>query len=74
MWSYEKRLQYPVNIKETNAKLASVIMAQFGGPNGFSPTFLYRFFAEKVMKIPFQIKKLVLYFPSSFSKKGRRNR
>lgn len=33
MWSYEKRLQYPVNIKETNAGLASAIMAQFGGPN-----------------------------------------
>ncbi len=33
MWSYEKRLQYPVNIKETDAKLATVIMAQLGGPN-----------------------------------------
>lgn len=26
MWSYEKRLQYPVNIKEPNAKIAQVIM------------------------------------------------
>ena len=34
MWSYEKRLQYPVNIKETNPKLAMVIMSQFGGPDG----------------------------------------
>lgn len=34
MWSYERRLQYPVNIKETNAKLAQVIMSQYGGPDG----------------------------------------
>ncbi len=34
MWNYEKRLQYPVNIKETNPKLAQVIISQFGGPDG----------------------------------------
>ncbi len=34
MWIYEKRLQYPVNIKETNAKLASDIISQYGGPDG----------------------------------------
>ena len=34
MWCYEKRLQFPVNIKEPNAKLAQVIMSQFGGPDG----------------------------------------
>lgn len=34
MWCYEKRLQYPVNIKEPNAKLAQVIISQFGGPDG----------------------------------------
>ncbi|MBQ2801686.1 MAG: manganese catalase family protein [Lachnospiraceae bacterium] len=33
MWNYEKRLQYPVNIKEPNPRLAQVIMSQFGGPN-----------------------------------------
>jgi spore coat protein JC len=31
MWIYEKRLQFPVNIKETNAKLAQDIMSQIGG-------------------------------------------
>lgn len=36
MWLYEKRLQYPVNIKETNAKLAQAIIEQYGGPNGIS--------------------------------------
>lgn len=34
MWHYEKRLQYPVNIKNPNPKMAMVIMSQFGGPDG----------------------------------------
>jgi spore coat protein JC len=34
MWSYEKRLQYPVNITSTNPKLAMVILTQLGGPDG----------------------------------------
>ena len=34
MWNYEKRLQYPVNIKRTDAKMAKVIITQFGGPDG----------------------------------------
>ena len=34
MWHYEKRLQYPLNIKETNPTLASLIISQFGGPDG----------------------------------------
>ncbi len=34
MWVYEKRLQFPVNIKETNARLAQAIISQFGGPDG----------------------------------------
>lgn len=34
MWNYEKRLQYPVNIKNPNAKAAMIIITQFGGPDG----------------------------------------
>lgn len=34
MWLYEKRLQYPVNIKTPNAKMAQFIMSQYGGPDG----------------------------------------
>lgn len=34
MWNYEKRLQYPVNITKPNAKMAKVIITQFGGPDG----------------------------------------
>lgn len=34
MWQYQKKLQYPVNIKTPNAKLAKVIISQLGGPDG----------------------------------------
>lgn len=34
MWAYEKRLQYPVNIKNPNPAMAKVILTQFGGPHG----------------------------------------
>ncbi len=34
MWSYQKRLEYPVNIKNPNPKLASFIISQYGGPHG----------------------------------------
>ncbi len=34
MWNYEKRLQYPVNITQTNPKIAQVIISQLGGPDG----------------------------------------
>ena len=34
MFVYEKKLQYPIRIKNTNPKLASVIISQYGGPDG----------------------------------------
>ena len=34
MWVYEKKLQYPIKIKNTNTALAKIICAQYGGPNG----------------------------------------
>lgn len=34
MWNYEKRLQFPVNIKTCCPKTASLIISQFGGPDG----------------------------------------
>ncbi len=34
MWTYERRLQYPVKITKCNPKLAQVIISQFGGPDG----------------------------------------
>lgn len=34
MFMYEKKLQYPVNIKNPNPKLAQIIITQCGGPDG----------------------------------------
>ena len=34
MWIYDKKLQYPVNIKNSNPKLAKIIISQLGGPDG----------------------------------------
>lgn len=34
MWSYQKTLQYPVNIKKPNPALAKLIITQLGGPDG----------------------------------------
>ena len=31
MWVYEKKLQYPINIKKPNAALAKIIISQYGG-------------------------------------------
>lgn len=34
MFQYEKKLQYPINIKNPNPKLAKIIITQYGGPDG----------------------------------------
>ena len=34
MFVYEKKLQYPVKIKNPNPKLAAAIISQYGGPDG----------------------------------------
>lgn len=34
MWEYEKRLQYPINIKTPDARAAKIIISQYGGPDG----------------------------------------
>ena len=34
MFCYEKKLQYPVKIDKPNPKLASIIISQYGGPDG----------------------------------------
>ena len=34
MWVYEKKLQYPVKIKNCNPRLAKYIITQYGGPDG----------------------------------------
>ena len=34
MWTYDKKLQYPVKIKNPNPQLAQIIISQLGGPDG----------------------------------------
>lgn len=34
MWMYEKKLQYPVKIKNPDPKAAKILISQFGGPDG----------------------------------------
>ncbi len=34
MFVYEKKLLYPIKVKNRNPKLASIIMSQYGGPHG----------------------------------------
>lgn len=34
MWTYERRLEYPVKITRCNAKAAQIIISQYGGPDG----------------------------------------
>lgn len=34
MWNYSKMLQYPINIKQKDPKLARWIISQYGGPDG----------------------------------------
>ena len=34
MWKYEKRLQYPINIKKKDLQMAKYLVEQYGGANG----------------------------------------
>ena len=34
MFVYEKKLQYPIRVKNTNPRLAKIIISQYGGPDG----------------------------------------
>ena len=45
MWNYEKRLEYPINIKQTNPALAAMIISQYGGPDGELRCFNALYFA-----------------------------
>lgn len=34
MWTYDRKLQYPVKIKTPSARMAQIIISQLGGPDG----------------------------------------
>ncbi len=52
MFVYEKQLQYPVKIKRTNPKLATMIISQFGGPDGELAASLRYFSQRYAMPLP----------------------
>lgn len=70
MWSYQKRLQYPVKIKNPNPKLANFIISQYGGPNGEIAASL-RYLSQRY-SMPNEITKATLtdigsYYPKYYS-------
>ena len=58
MWTYNKVLQYPVNIKTTDPKLAKVIISQYGGPDGELAASL-RYLSQR-FGMPDQVSKAIL--------------
>ena len=67
MWTYDKKLQYPVNIKQTNSKLAKAIITQYGGPDGELGASL-RYLSQRISKAGFALNDLALFLnthPSS---------
>lgn len=66
MWIYEKKLQYPVKIKNPDTRMAKVILSQYGGPNGELGASL-RYLSQR-FSMPDEITKSVLndigsYYP-----------
>ena len=54
MWKYEKKLLYPVKIKNKNPRLAQIILSQYGGPDGelgASLRYLSQRFAEALSEV-----------------------
>ena len=62
MWQYEKKLQYPVNIKDPNPALAKVIISQLGGPDGeLGAALRYLNQRSKVLIVPVLGRFLMIY-------------
>ncbi len=58
MWIYQKSLQFPVNIKNTNPKLAGLIISQYGGPDGESAA-AFRYLSQR-FSMPNEVTKSTL--------------
>jgi len=52
MWIYEKKLEYPVRIKNPNPKMAKLIITQYGGPDGELAASLRYLSQRYIMPIP----------------------
>ena len=71
MFIYEKKLQYPVNIKNTNPRLAQIIISQYGGPDGELGASLRYLSQRYSMPYP-ELKGLLTDIGTEGSKKHRR--
>ncbi len=58
MFSYQKKLQYPVKIAQPNPRLASIIISQYGGPDGELGASL-RYLSQR-FSMPFEEQKALL--------------
>ena len=58
MWTYNKILQYPINLKNRNPEMAKVIISQYGGPDGELAASL-RYLSQR-FAMPSQIAKATL--------------
>ena len=51
MWLYEKKLQYPVRVRECNPRLAKFLIEQYGGADGeLAAALRYTHFSQKPLK------------------------
>ncbi|WP_275844772.1 MULTISPECIES: manganese catalase family protein [Caproicibacterium] len=68
MWSYQKRLQYPINIKTPDANMAKIILSQYGGPHGELGASLRYISQRYVMPYP-ELKAILTDIGKSFSER-----
>lgn len=59
MWVYEKKLEYPVKIKNRNPKMAKYVITQYGGPDGELAASL-RYLSQR-FSMPTNEAKVILY-------------
>ena len=68
MWQYEKKLQYPVNIKNPDPRMAKVIISQLGGPDGELAASL-RYLNQRFAMPYAEVKGLLTDIGTSFSQR-----
>ena len=52
MWIYEKNCNFPIRIKNPNPKMATLIISQYGGPDGELAASLRYLSQRYIMPIP----------------------
>ena len=69
MFVYNKKLQYPVKIDKANPRLASIIISQYGGPDGELGASL-RYLSQRY-SMPFDEPNDTSYRPIKYLRKNR---